>query len=106
MATPCRMPSTDTLSTLQLHLHDLIRSRAGDQLDGHDRALPDLLNEPPSGRPVWFAVPGMNGGFSYRLAPDDPPRLIVESWSRTVAGSGRRHVITADGWELVEAGFV
>ena len=51
-------------------------------------------------------MPGMYGGFSYLLAPDDPPRLIVESWNRVVAGSGQRHEVTIDGWRLVDKGFV
>lgn len=100
------MPTRDVLLALERHLHDLMRSRAGDQIDAHDVALPDLTQNPPTGRPEWVPIPGMTGGFSYRLAPDDPPRLIVESWSRVVAGSGQRHEVTVDGWDLVEAGFV
>lgn len=33
-------------------------------------------------------------------------RLIVESWSRVVGGSGQAHVITESGSVLVEEGFV
>jgi hypothetical protein len=45
----------------------------------------------------------MYGGFSFWLEED---ALIVESWSRVVGGSGKRHRIDADGTTLLEAGFV
>ena len=56
---------------------------------------------------VWFAVPGMYGGFSYRLEKAGvEPKLITESWSRVVDGSGQRHEITPTRSRLVEEGFV
>ncbi|MCY4505399.1 MAG: hypothetical protein OXG35_00345 [Acidobacteria bacterium] len=56
---------------------------------------------------MWFAVPGMYGGFSYRLEVDDVrPQLVSESWCRVVGGSGQRHAITPGGSQLVEEGFV
>lgn len=46
----------------------------------------------------WFPVPGMYGGFSYRLeAPGVEARLVSESWCRVVGGSGQRHEITSAG---------
>jgi len=37
--------------------------------------------------PVYFAVPGMHGGFSYTLEADgEQSRLVVESWCRLAGG--------------------
>ena len=55
---------------------------------------------------IWFAVPGMYGGFAYELRAEGEPHLLVESWSRVVGGSGQRHVIGAGGTRLVAEGFV
>ena len=52
---------------------------------------------------MWFAVPGMYGGFHYVLHGVE---LEVSSWIRVVEGSGEAHRIRADGYELVEAGYV
>lgn len=52
---------------------------------------------------LWFAYPGMYGGFSVAAEPD---RLRVRSWCRVVGGSGQEHEITVDGIELVDEGFV
>jgi hypothetical protein len=54
-------------------------------------------------RPLWFAVPGMYGGFSIEVFKG---RLFVESWSRVAEGSGQAHVITTAGAVLVDEGFV
>lgn len=51
---------------------------------------------------LWFAYPGMYGGFSVSLFRG---RLHVESWSRVAGGSGQAHVITEDRCTLVDAGF-
>jgi hypothetical protein len=49
----------------------------------------------------------MYGGFVCRLErAGDEPALTSESWCRVAGGSGQRHVITVDGYELVESGFV
>ena len=53
--------------------------------------------------PLWFPVPGMYGGFSIKLMRS---YLFVESWCRVAGGSGQAHVVTADGFTLVEQGFV
>lgn len=56
---------------------------------------------------AWFPIPGMYGGFSFWLEGDGPDaKLITESWSRVVDGSGQRHEITPTGSRLVEEGFV
>jgi hypothetical protein len=67
--------------------------------------LPPLLElETPQ---MWFPVPGMYGGFSYRLASTGlDAMLISESWSRVVGGSGQRHEIDSKDSRLVDEGFV
>ena len=56
---------------------------------------------------MWFAVPGMCGGFSYPLeVAGATSRLICESRCRGAGGSGERHLISAAGSTLVEEGFV
>ena len=63
----------------------------------------DVLPECPDHR-LWFAVPGMYGGFSIELMKDS--YLYVESWIRVVGDSGQAHVITHEGVTLVDEGFV
>ena len=56
---------------------------------------------------TWFAVPGMYGGFNYRLERREVElQLVAESWCRVVDGSGMRHVVTAKQAVLVDEGFV
>jgi hypothetical protein len=97
------------LLRVQQHFHAVIRGRAAELVDEHRLRLPELgpLLELPERPPVWFAVPGMYGGFSYRLEQDGvEPLLVAESWNRCVEGSGERHEITSSGSRLVEEGFV
>ena len=63
----------------------------------------DVLAECPDHR-LWFAVPGMYGGFSIELMKDS--YLYVESWIRVVGESAQAHVITHEGVTLVDDGFV
>jgi hypothetical protein len=68
---------------LQSHFHRVIRERANHLIEEHALRLPELepLLEMESPR-VWFAIPGMYGGFSYRLEKAGvEPKLITESWS-------------------------
>ena len=96
------------MAEIDKHFHALIRSRAGALVDEHQLTLPavqvEQVGEESSG---WFPVPGMYGGFKYWLEIDQlPVRLVCESWSRIVGGSGQRHEITAEGTALLEEGFV
>lgn len=96
------------LSVIERHFHAVIRGRAPEIVEEHQLRLPELepLLEMERCK-VWFAIPGMYGGFSYELAEDGvEARLVAESWCRVVSGSGQRHVITSAGSELVEKGFV
>ena len=96
------------LLRVQTHFHTVIRSRAERLVEEHGLRLPELeplleLDTPE----MWFAVPGMYGGFRYRLeAGDVRLKLLSDSWCRVVDGSGQRHEITPRGSQLVDEGFV
>ncbi len=96
------------LLKIQEHFHAVIKSRARNEVQRHGLRLPEL--EPLlefEDLQVWFPVPGMYGGFKYRLeAAGVEAKLVSESWSRVVEGSGERHEITSAGSHLVETGFV
>lgn len=62
-----------------------------------------VLPECPEQR-MWFAVPGMYGGFSTTLMEGN--YLYVVSWIRVVGDSGQAHVVTHEGVTLVDEGFV
>jgi hypothetical protein len=98
------------LRKIQEHFHAVIRGRADDLVRDARLRLPEiahLLETPLDAEPAWFAVPGMYGGFAYRLVADGAnARLVAESWCRVVEGSGQRHEITSAGARLVEEGFV
>jgi hypothetical protein len=96
------------LLKIQSLFHGVIRDRIDRELPDHGLRLPELepLLELESPQ-MWFPVPGMYGGFSYRLETTGvEAKLISESWSRVVGGSGQRHEVTSVGSRLVEEGFV
>lgn len=89
---------------LDRELEALVESRIRPQLTARLR-FPQtsiLLGFPPGWR-LWCPVPGMHGGFSVELREN---HLFVQSWSRVVAGSGQAHVVTRNGFTLVDDGFV
>lgn len=96
------------LLKIQAHFHAVIRGRIEQPLPDLRLRLPELeplleLDQPH----MWFPVPGMYGGFSYRLeAVCVEAKLVSESWCRVVGGSGQRHEITSAGSQLVDEGFV
>ena len=98
----------ETLLSIQAHFHRLILSRATEVTDTDGMKLPELAPLLTAKEPTaWFAVPGMYGGFSYRLEGEGiRVKLISESWSRVVEGSGQRHEVTAHGSKLLDEGFV
>lgn len=102
-----RTVAADDMELLTAHLHRVIVGRVEQLVHDEELRLPVLEplleEEEPS---MWFAVPGMYGGFKIELRADASPSLNVESWSRTVTGSGQRHAITPLGWEMVAEGFV
>ncbi|CAB3758654.1 hypothetical protein B7G54_17295 [Burkholderia puraquae] len=106
---PRRVAPDDTLHDIQRHFHDMIRGRIA-HLRVDALRLPELeplLELDEQAERVWFAVPGMYGGFGYALHTDGATAVLVsDSWSRVVGGSGQRHEITAHGCTLVDEGFV
>ncbi len=102
-----RVPAK-TLAKLQAHFHEVIRGRVSDLVRKEALRLPELepLLELENPR-VYFAVPGMYGGFEYTLQPaGEASTLAVDSWCRVCGGSGQRHLVTAAGSTLVEDGFI
>jgi hypothetical protein len=97
-----------TLLAIQHHSHRVILGRAAELVDQQALQLPELAPLLKSHEPKgWFAVPGMYGGFAYWLEGEgEESKLIVESWSRVIEGSGQRHEVTANGSKLLDEGFV
>jgi hypothetical protein len=98
----------DELEIIQSLFHDLIRSRTGKLVDEQDLELP-FISENLLFREEcqYFPIPGMYGGFSYKLLLDNGNlKLDISSWSRIVGGSGQRHIITRNGCNLIEKGFI
>lgn len=98
----------EKLAEIQRHFHEVIRGHAAGLIDQNGLRLPELAvlteSEPPA---AYFAVPGMYGGFHYRLCQAETGWLLTSaSWSRIVGGSGRRYEISAAGAQLVDEGFV
>lgn len=96
------------LLKIQFHFHGIIRGRIDRHLPDQGLRLPELEPLLELDRPhMWFPVPGMSGGFSYRLeSAGTEAKLVSESWCRVVGGSGQRHEITSEGSRLVGEGFV
>lgn len=118
------------LLKIQAHFHDVIRGRTDRRRvadgDAGAEARAQAIHDPGPPGPyrglrlpeleplleldlpeMWFPVPGMYGGFRYRLdRAGVEARLISTSSSRIVDGSGMRHSITSAGSELIEKGFV
>jgi len=101
-------PDAPELTRVQAHFHTLIRSRAGDALRDRSIVLPTLVpNAGTQDDPVWFPIDGMQGGFKYWWdSSAKRMRLMTESWSRVIAGSGQLHEVTASGARLLGEGFV
>lgn len=96
------------LLKIQSNFHEVIRGRIDRELPNNELRLPELEPLLELDRPqTWFPVPGMYGGFSYRLESLGVDAVLVtESWCRVVGGSGQRHEITSKGSRLVDEGFV
>ncbi len=102
-----RRAPVGVLSKIQDHFHAVIRGRAEQLVQKHSLRLPELEPLLEIAQPqMWFAVPGMYGGFSFRLeSAGVEAKLVSESWCRVVGGSGQRHEIVPEGSRLVEEGF-
>lgn len=103
-----RQAPEETLRAIQQHFHAVIRGRAAELIDKHGLELPELAPLVGSDEPeAWSPIPGMYGGFRYRLEGEgEQAKLITESRCRVVSGSGQRHEITVRGSKLVDEGFV
>jgi hypothetical protein len=95
------VPET-VLAAIQERFHEVILGRAGSLVRDQELRLPELEVLLESEK-VWFPVPGMYGGFSFRLEPAGADtRLVSDSWCRIVGGSEQRHVVTATLTEQIE----
>jgi len=101
--------SSDDLKIIQERFHELILKRAKPLkhfLADKNKRLPVISNE-IFRRELWYTVPGMYGGFAYKLTEKEgKPLLTTDSWCRICGGSGQTHEITVDGCVLTEEGFV
>jgi hypothetical protein len=101
------VPSRD-LTEMQVHFHQVIRGRVDHLVQEHALRLPELeplleMDVPK----VWFAVPGMYGGFTTGLSQIDRTTVLVaESWCRVSDGSGQRHIVSPHGSLALEEVFV
>jgi len=102
------------LHDIERMFHDLIMERNGckgnpSKLTERSFVFPNLKThvEEHGSEKVYYAVPGMYGGFNTCVEKEDSGwKLSCESWSRICEGSGQRHAITKDGVKLLESGFV
>jgi hypothetical protein len=99
-------PPAADLEQVQANFHSLIRARAGERLGARTSSLPVLSRDAPSeAEPGSFPVDGMD--FKYWWDTSAPGlRLISESWSPEVAGSGQLHEVTPAGAQLLGEGFI
>lgn len=100
-----RAVAPPVLAQLEAQLHALILGRVYElcrKVQYRPPQLGPLLEE--GNQRMWAPIPGMYGGFAIEFAEEG--ELVVESWSRVSGGSGQRHRVRRDGFELVEEGFV
>ena len=95
-----RRAPLDVLQRMQGHLHSLIREySAGRHPSLRLPELEPLLEFEREN--VYFEVPGMFGGFLYRLEDDGAAsRLAVERWSRVLVC--HRYDVTPRGWTFLD----
>jgi hypothetical protein len=96
------------LLKIQQHFHAVIRERADELKTEHGLRLPELEPLLEFDRiQIWFPIPGMYGGFAYKLETEGvEAKIVTKSWSRVIEGSGQRHEITSAGSRLVDEGLV
>ncbi|SHN47679.1 ankyrin repeat domain-containing protein [Cryptosporangium aurantiacum] len=88
--------SDETLHVLQRRLHEVIWGIAQQLVAENSLRLPELGVMREMENPhLWFAVPGMMGGFHLKLLQvGREAQLYAQSGSRMDFGPGRMHVIT------------
>jgi hypothetical protein len=96
------------IARIQGHFHALIAKRAEEFGLPAPTALPVLdMSLLGMEQEAWHPVPGMYGGFAYRLHHGPHGlELRCSSWSRIMDGSGMAHTITGEGAVLTDSGFV
>lgn len=103
---PARDVDDETVAALEIFLWALVdvrTRRLGRRL--RPPQLGPLLEHPQA--TMWVGIPGMYGGFACRWADTaSEPTIEVRSWSRVIGGSGREHLVTVDGIELVARGLL
>jgi endonuclease/exonuclease/phosphatase family metal-dependent hydrolase len=99
--------SESDLKAIQCYFHDLIISRAKelgcfDFINDKKKVLPIITNNDQI-KKSWFPIPGMYGGFNYRLfTKNGKPVLLMNSWCRMDDGSLQNHEITINGYTLIK----
>jgi hypothetical protein len=96
------------LERVQTHFHSLIRSRAGGRIRENAPDLPRLsIDVGSEDEPAWYPVETIHGGFKdWWDRSGTGMRLMTESWSDDVTGSGQLHEVTPAGTRLPGEGFV
>lgn len=94
------------IKKIETNFHNVILERINQLPSKKGLRLPKLSvlfeNKQSS---FWFPVPGMYGGFNYWWDIENKV-LVSDSWCRVVGGSGQRHIIKADDYQLIDQGFV
>lgn len=93
------------LMKVQQHFHVVIRSEVAKLVDRHTLRLPELqpLLEADRDKRFFFQVPGMYGGFFYRLAEEGvAAKLVVIASSRM--GGSRTYEVAPEGSVSVSEG--
>lgn len=95
----------DILQLLQIQFHKVIDSRVKSLMNENNNTYPNLNDY--DGKETYHPISGMYGGFSYYIKKEDNEYILYcSSWSRVCGGSGQKHKITVNSFELIEEGFV
>lgn len=99
----------ETLQQLEYHFHDLIRSYkdSGSIVTGQALQLPQLAPMLEiGGTPMFFLIPGMFGGFDYRMENGSSETVLYTHISSRMdePSEGQIHKITLSGIELLAEG--
>lgn len=93
------------LELLQIQFHKVIDSRVKDLMHKNGNVYPNLKEY--NGKETYHAINGMYGGFSYYIEKKGNNYVLYcDSWSRICGGSGQKHKITINSFDLIDEGFV
>ena len=101
---PCHQVPVGVLLRIQAHFHNVMRSEVEREITRGELRLPQLEPITELGDPeMWFPVPGMFGGFFYRLEDVGVgARLVVTSASKMEIGPGTKYEITSRGSRIMK----